>query len=106
MSKATAIDPFLLGTAIDDVVLNIDYQIIEHFSEHLYGSPNKAVEELIANSFDAAATKVWVYVPGTHTEKYVVVWDDGNGMDQPGLHELWWIARSPKSTGSSLINTP
>lgn len=39
----------------EDVVVEVDYAIIRHFSEHLYGSPNKAVEELVSNSYDALA---------------------------------------------------
>ena len=48
---------------VGKVVLQVDYQIIEHFSERLYDSPNKAVEELVANSFDAFATEVRVFTP-------------------------------------------
>jgi hypothetical protein len=84
------------GRHVADVVLEIDYNIIQHFSEHLYGSPNKAVEELVANSFDAFASTAYVYVPSRFTENYVLVWDDGGSMDIGDLHKLWWIAQSPK----------
>ena len=53
-----------LGEQVDEVVLQVDYQIIEHFSENLYDSPNKAIEELVANGFDAFATAVHVYHAG------------------------------------------
>ena len=86
----------------EEVVLEIDYAIIRHFSQHLYGSPNKAVEELVANGFDAFATKVFVYVPGAHTAQSVVVWDNGTYMDIEGLKALWWIARSPKAVGDRI----
>ncbi len=76
--------------------MEIDYTIIEHFSKHLYGSPYKAVEELVSNSFDAMARQTFVYVPGRHVADSVVVWDDGEAMDLPALQALWWIARSPK----------
>ena len=82
-----------------EVVLHVDYQIIEHFSEHLYDSPNKAVEELVANSFDAFATEVRVFTPGEYTTSRVIVWDNGDSMDVQGLQQLWWIAKSPKSEG-------
>ena len=84
---------------VGEVVLQVDYQIIEHFSEHLYDSPNKAVEELVANSFDAFATEVRVFTPGPFTASRVVVWDNGESMDVEGLEQLWWIAKSPKSNG-------
>ena len=84
---------------VGEVVLQVDYQIIEHFSKHLYRSPNKAVEELVANSFDAFATEAHVFTPGPYTASRVIVWDNGESMDVEGLKQLWWIAKSPKSNG-------
>ena len=84
---------------VGKVVLQVDYQIIEHFSEHLYDSPNKAVEELVANSFDAFATEARVFTPGPYTANRVIVWDNGESMDVEGLQQLWWIAKSPKLNG-------
>jgi Histidine kinase-, DNA gyrase B-, and HSP90-like ATPase len=84
------------GTEIDTVQVEIDYQILQHFSEHLYASPNKAVEELVTNGYDALAHTVQVYLPGTAANSCLLVWDDGESMDVGGLKQLWWIARSPK----------
>lgn len=86
-----------LGQAADTIVIEIDYAIIQHFSQHLYGSPNKAVEELVANGFDALAGVVDVWVPGPEVADSVLVWDDGQSMGVDGLKSLWEIARSPKS---------
>ena len=91
-----------LGEQVDEVVLSVDYEIIEHFSEHLYDSPNKAIEELVSNGFDAFATQVHVIVPGRHVAERVLVWDNGESMDVEGLKKLWWIARSPKSNGARI----
>ena len=85
------------GNVVDQVSLDVDYQIIEHFSRHLYDSPNKAVEELVANGFDAFAAEVLVFTPGPYTTGRLLVWDDGESMDVKGLKELWEIAKSPKS---------
>lgn len=91
---------------IDRVELAIDYAIIEHFSKHLYGSPNKAVEELVANSFDAFAYNAYVYIPGGgQVADRIVVWDDGESMDVEALKKLWWIARSPKNDGTDRERT-
>ena len=87
---------------VGEVVLQVDYQIIEHFSEHLYDSPHKAIEELVANSFDAFATEVRVFTPGPYTANRVLVWDNGESMDVEGLQQLWWIARSPKLNGDRI----
>lgn len=93
-----------LGKELPDKVgIHIDYAIIQHFSQHLYGSPNKAIEELLANGYDAFATEVFVYVRGDAVVDRVAVWDDGESMDEKGLHRLWWIARSPKDDGSDRI---
>ncbi len=84
------------GKVVDEVVLEIDYKIIEHFSKHLYGSPNRAIEELVTNGFDAFAHEVRVWVPGPKSPASVIVWDDGDSMDIGGLKGLWHIAASPK----------
>ena len=94
---------FNLGEEVDNVSLDIDYQIIQHFSQHLYGSPNKAIEELVANSFDAFAKKVYVYLKGKFTSDYILVWDNGNSMDVEGLKHLWLIADSPKTGEERII---
>ena len=49
-----------LGDATDKINVRLSYRIVELFSEGLYASPNKAVEELVANSFDAGAQTVQV----------------------------------------------
>ena len=85
------------GDVVDQVSLDVDYQIIEHFSQHLYDSPNKAVEELVANGFDAFAKEVLVFTPGPYTADRLLVWDDGESMNVDGLKDLWRIAKSPKS---------
>lgn len=87
-----------VGRKRGEVELEIDYAIVRHFSEHLYGSPNKAVEELVANGFDAVAAIAYVYVPGPLIQDRVVVWDDGESMDEAGIKAMWKIARSPKQS--------
>ena len=87
---------------VDHVALQMDYQIIEHFSEHLYDSPNKAIEELVANGFDAFAKEVRVFIPGPYAGDRVLVWDNGASMDVEGLKKLWWIAKSPKLDGERI----
>jgi hypothetical protein len=93
-----------IGTPVGTVLLDIDYEIIAHFSRHLYGSPNRAVEELVSNGFDAFATKVYVYIPGPQVTSHVVVWDNGWAMDIEQLKALWWVARSPKSGTDRVIH--
>jgi len=100
MQVASSVDTSIKG-AFDDqagkVTIDIDYQIIKHFSENLYSSPNKAVEELVANGYDAFAEWVQVFVPSEYTPDSLVVWDNGRSMDVEGLQTLWDIADSPKN---------
>ena len=52
-----------IGNSIRDIDVRLSYKIVELFSEGLYASPNKAIEELVANSFDAGALHVAVFLP-------------------------------------------
>ena len=78
----------------------ISYEIIRLFSEGLYQSPHKAIEELVANSFDAGAEHVSVVVPEQVAESApqgsLWVVDDGCGMDEAGFRQLWRVADSRK----------
>ena len=87
-----------IGKKIDDISVRLSYKIVELFSEGLYTSPNKAIEELVANSFDAGAQKVQVILsPNLHSQDAMIaVIDDGVGMDQDGLKQHWFIGISNK----------
>lgn len=87
---------FELGAPVRDIDINVDHAIVKHFSEHLYSSPNKAIEELVSNGFDALATRCYVYVPGDHVQSRVVVWDNGISMGVDQIEAMWQIAKSPK----------
>ena len=100
------VDPAEIGNPTSEsVVLEIDYAIIRHFSEHLYGSPNRAVEELVANSYDALARNTYVYLPGQKTDGRLIVWDDGRSMGIDELKSSWQIAKSPKNDGGQRMAT-
>src|ERR1700688_631338 len=73
-------------------------RIIELFSEGLYASPNKAIEELVANSFDAGAQTVQVILSANlhDQDASIVVIDDGGGMGVEGLKQHWLIGVSNK----------
>jgi hypothetical protein len=87
---------FEVGDPVRDIDINVDHAIVKHFSEHLYSSPNKAIEELVSNGFDALATRCYVYVPGSHVQSRVVVWDNGISMGVDQIEAMWQIAKSPK----------
>ena len=82
----------------DDIDVRISYRIIQLFSEGLYKSPTKAIEELVANSFDAGATHVHVLISPdlSASNSSIVVMDDGQSMDKKTLAEHWLIGESRK----------
>lgn len=93
-----------VGTRVDDIDVRLSYKIVELFSEGLYASPNKAIEELVANSFDAGAKKVTVLLPADFNTQgaTIAVLDDGESMDGGGLKQHWLIGISNKRKLSTL----
>lgn len=86
------------GNETGEIDVRLSYKIVELFSEGLYKSPNKAVEELVANSFDAGARKVHVLLSSNLHDQAatIAVFDDGEGMDEQGLKRHWLIGVSNK----------
>src|SRR3569833_1323352 len=84
------------GRETEKIEVRLSYGIVRLFSEGLYASPNKAVEELVANAFDAGALQVVVQHPADFHEQgaTIVVVDDGEGMDASGLKTHWLIGKS------------
>jgi hypothetical protein len=87
-----------IGTPADTIDVLLSYRIVELFSEGLYASPNKAIEELVANSFDAGALRVLVlHSANMHDQDATIaVIDDGEGMGIEGLKQHWLIGVSNK----------
>ena len=89
------------GQEIEKIPVPINYDIIRLFSEGLYRSPHKAIEELVSNGYDAASSQVHVLLPeqpDSPTDAVAPLWviDDGHGMDVPGFRQLWRVAESNK----------
>ncbi len=87
-----------IGKTTGQIDVKISYKIIDLFSQGLYRSPNKAIEELVANSFDAGASQVHVISSPdlTFPDSSIVVIDNGAGMDEKGLRQHWLIGVSNK----------
>lgn len=88
----------ITGNTTDQINVEISNRIIQLFSEGLYSSPNKAVEELVSNSFDAGAKNVHVILSPDlrDPDATIVVIDDGEGMDADELKEHWIIGKRVK----------
>jgi Histidine kinase-, DNA gyrase B-, and HSP90-like ATPase len=82
----------------DPITVVLSNDLVRLLSTQLYQSPLKAIEELVVNSFDAAASvcKVYVPSPSESTRDAILVYDDGQGMTYEGLRDLWQIGRSNK----------
>lgn len=101
MQSATPlITPESIGTYLSDIPVELSTRFLEHFSEYMYSSPQKAFEELISNGWDALADYVDVRVASDlHALTATLsVLDNGESMDADGLRQLWHIAFSPKRT--------
>lgn len=94
------------GDEIESIPVHINFDIIRLFSEGLYRSPHKAVEELVSNAYDAEARRVHVLLPeqpDDRTAELAPLWviDDGHGMDAEGFRQLWRVAESNKNGSSA-----
>src|SRR3954469_7504032 len=97
-----------IGKAHSSISIEISTRFLQHFSEQLYSSPQKAFEELISNGWDAGADYVDVRIatdlaqPGAT----LAVLDNGSSMNEEGLKLLWHIASSPKKNTPELYGRP
>lgn len=99
------------GQKVDEIPVSLNYDIIRLFSEGLYKSPHKAIEELVSNGYDAEAERVHILLPeepegeaGSLAPLWVI--DDGHGMDVDGFRQLWRVAESNKNSPSPKGRAP
>jgi hypothetical protein len=105
MSASTSLGEIFVADEIsklqkvgEPVKVSLSNELVHLLSDQLYQSPLKAIEELVVNSYDAEASICRVFVPSPDEldKNYIVVFDDGIGMDRAGLVNLWQIGRSNK----------
>lgn len=97
------------GSVPDRIPVHISYEIIRLFSEGLYSSPHKAIEELVSNAYDAGATVARVVLPEQGDDEMLPpLWviDNGSGMDGQGFHDLWRVADSPRKDTPGTVERP
>lgn len=101
--------PETIGHRIkEDISVEISTRFLEHFSESLYSSPQKAFEELVSNSWDAGADRVDIRISENLNRKNATmcVLDNGASMDIEGLKLLWKLAFSTKKDTPELYGRP
>lgn len=112
MSTGTDVAELIAKThaAPDPIPVHISYEIIRLFSEGLYQSPQKAIEELVSNSYDAGASSVHTLMPrvAEDDDDLPPLWviDNGGGMDQGGFTQLWRVADSAKAEADPNTGRP
>jgi hypothetical protein len=97
------------GEALDeDLRVRVSYELIRLLSKELYSSPAKAIEELVVNAWDAGARRCDVLVPHLDQKPpketprdLLAVFDDGEGMSEAGLRDLWRVGRSRKRSSDT-----
>lgn len=97
-SAGATASPETIGQQAAIIPVELSTRFLEHFSEFMYSSPQKAFEELISNGWDALADYVDVRIPAdlSAEDATLSVLDNGESMDEEGLRQLWHIAFSPK----------
>jgi hypothetical protein len=100
--------PDSIGSRSGEISVELSTRFLEHFSEQLYSSPQKAFEELISNGWDAGADYVDVRIAANLKEAGATlsVLDNGESMNEEGLKLLWHIASSPKKDTPVLHGRP
>lgn len=68
-------------------VLNIDLNVLNHLGLNLYSNVPAVLAELIANSWDADATRVDITVDQKTANKQIFIKDNGCGMNELELQE-------------------
>jgi hypothetical protein len=100
--------PDNIGDQPVKISVELSTRFLEHFSEQLYSSPQKAFEELISNGWDAGAKYVDIRIAANLADPgaTLAVLDNGCSMDEAGLKALWHIASSPKKNTPNLYGRP
>ena len=75
----------------DQYSLKIDLNVLNHLGLNLYSNVPAVLSELIANSWDADASKVDVSIRGGENGKRITIQDDGCGMDEQDLRDKFLV---------------
>ncbi|PWK80945.1 ATP-binding protein [Fulvimonas soli] len=88
----------------DRLILRFSHNVIEHLGLKLYqNKPTNVLAELVSNSWDAEANRVWIHV-GTNDDgapSSVIVSDDGVGMDESVLKNSYLLVGKKKRSSKA-----
>src|SRR5689334_10801713 len=76
-----------------DLVFQVKPRILTLLGDQLIRDANVAVFELVKNAYDADATLCTVKLehPGDNARARIEVQDDGTGMDESVLRDVWMV---------------
>lgn len=84
-----------------------DERFLESYAGAIITDPATAIVELVANCWDAYATKVSITWPDTETQKQFKITDNGHGMTRDEFQYIWrTIAYNRVSAQGSTTNPP
>lgn len=93
---------------MNQYTFNISLSVLNHLGRNLYRSFITVLGEAISNSWDAEADNVWIYL--NREENYLVIKDDGNGMDEDAFQnkflKIGYSKRKDGETTSPNKNRP
>ncbi|MCR4611752.1 MAG: ATP-binding protein [Lachnospiraceae bacterium] len=89
----------------DEIYFNFSYAALKLLGKNLYNNPASAISELVANSFDARAENIYVYIDMTDKERSIIeIIDDGEGMDYDELQRKYvWVGRNKREDNTEQI---
>ena len=85
----------------EEYTLDIDLNVLNHLGLNLYSNVPAVLAELIANAWDADASRVDVSVKEQGEDKRIIIQDNGCGMNDADLREKFLtVGYQRRSTGS------
>ncbi|AIY39893.1 hypothetical protein LT85_0733 [Collimonas arenae] len=66
-----------------------DERFLESYAGSIITDPSTAIVELVANCWDAYATKVFITWPDVKTERQFKITDNGHGMTREEFQHIW-----------------
>ena len=92
---------------MNDLILRYSHNVIEHLGFKLYqNKPTNVIAELVSNAWDTDATQVWIQIDmASGGNRFIVVSDNGIGMDTETLINVYLIIGKPKRQINQLGKT-
>ena len=92
---------------MEQATLLYDERFLESYAGSIITDPATAIVELVANCWDAYATKVSIAWPNTETQKQFKITDNGHGMTREEFQYIWrTIAYNRVSAQGTTTNPP